>query len=132
MSAPTTIALSILSSCSFGSSMPFPSKNFTPEYSGGVCEAVTEKPILHPSSLAPNAVTGVGTSPNMTGRLPADEMPAATTRANRAELLRPSHPIPYDPLPNAKADVRASLYTCSEGWQRITSPLSDLESQYVP
>ena len=72
---------SISSSGASVSFRPSRSKNFTPLYSGGLCDAV----ITAPTSSASSATAGVGSTPASTAAPPAD----ATPRANASSSSRP-------------------------------------------
>ena len=72
---------SISSSAASGSLRPRASKNFTPLYSGGLCEAE----MTTPRSSGASATAGVGSTPPSTAIAPAE----ATPRANAASSSGP-------------------------------------------
>src|SRR2546428_4140238 len=100
----TARPLSTLSSSDRESSIPCPLNSFTPENSGGLCEAVTEKPMEHILPLAPKAVTGVGTRPKSNASLPVELMAAGIDSGHKAQVFLPPHPTPSGPLSATPAD----------------------------
>src|SRR5262245_56670976 len=93
---------SISSSCSSVSFWPSRSKNFTPLYSGGLCEAV----ITQPRSTVRSATCGAGTTPATTAFPPADAMPRASASSSSTPDARVSRPTMIRPWPDHSVAAR--------------------------
>ena len=84
---------------------PSASKNLTPLYSGGLCEAE----ITTPRSWARSATAGVGSTPPSTAIPPADVIPATTASSSAGPEPRVSRPTKTRPrLPTASPRGRAA------------------------
>ena len=112
----TSSRASISSSCS-STSLPPPRNNFTPLYSGGLCEADSTTP----RSSARNATAGVGSTPPRTAVPPAEAMPRATAcsssgpepRVSRPTRTRPppAHSVAAFPIRSTRSAVRSAPTT---------------------
>ena len=94
---------------------PSASKNLTPLYSGGLCEAV----ITTPRSSARSATAGVGSTPASTAFPPAATTPRANASSSSGPDARVSRPTKTRP---PAAPERRSL----------AEPLDELDGQILP
>src|SRR6185312_8974431 len=90
---------SISSSAPSVSLRPSRSKNLTPLYSGGLCEAEMTAPRSRPRS----ATAGVGSTPARTALPPAEAMPRANASSSSGPLARVSRPTKMRPRPHQSA-----------------------------
>ena len=94
------------------------SKNFTPLYSGGLCDAVMTTPRSRPSS----ATAGVGTTPASTAEPPADATPRANASSSSSPEPRVSRPTKTRPPPDQSADALPRRSTSSTVMNSPTMP----------
>src|SRR6266498_1489302 len=107
--AAASSSASISSSFSSLSFCPSRSKNLTPLYSGGLCDAV----ITAPTSSASSATAGVGSTPARTAEPPADAMPRPSASSSSTPDARVSRPTNTRPRPDQSETALPSLSTSS-------------------
>ena len=107
--ASASRSASISSSRVVVSFRPSPSKNLTPLYSGGLCDAV----ITAPRSSASSATPDVGSTPPRTAEPPADAMPRASACSSSTPEARVSRPTKTRPRPDQSATALPSFSTSS-------------------
>src|SRR3954470_11292006 len=117
---------SICSSCSSVSFWPSRSKNLTPLYSGGLCEAV----ITQPRSSVSSATAGVGRTPATTALPPADAMPCASAASSSTPDARVSRPTKMRPRPDQSVAARPRRSTSSAVRSSPTTPRTPSVPKY--
>src|ERR671937_2942560 len=118
---------SISSSDESVSFCPSRSKNLTPLYSGGLCDAV----ITQPRSSASSATAGVGSTPARTALPPADAMPRASASSNSVPDARVSRPTKIRPPRDQSALARPRRSTRSTVRSLPTTPRTPSVPKYL-
>src|SRR5215213_1799137 len=117
---------SICSSASSESFRPRESKNLTPLYSGGLCEAE----MTTPRSSASSATAGVGSTPATTAAPPAETTPRAKASSSSTPEARVSRPMKTFPAPIQSAAARPSRSTNSGVTSSPTTPRTPSVPKY--
>src|SRR5438552_12206668 len=117
---------SICSSCPSVSFWPSRSKNLTPLYSGGLCDAV----ITQPRSSVSSATAGVGSTPATTALPPTDAMPRASAASSSTPDARVSRPTKMRPRPHQSVAARPSRSTSSTVRSSPTTPRTPSVPKY--
>src|SRR4051794_38320470 len=117
---------SISSSCVSVSFWPSRSKNLTPLYSGGLCDAV----ITQPRSSVSSATAGVGSTPATTALPPADAIPRARAASRSTPDARVSRPTKMRPRPLQSVAARPSRSTRSAVRSSPTTPRTPSVPKY--
>src|SRR5215211_924781 len=105
---------------------PSPSKNLTPLYCGGLCEAE----MTAPRSSASRATAGVGRMPPSTAFPPADATPSANAASSSGPELRVSRPTKTRPRPDQSAAARPRRSTRSVVSSSPTTPRTPSVPKY--
>src|SRR5215218_1911208 len=106
---------------------PSPSKNLTPLYCGGLCDAV----ITAPRSSARSATAGVGRTPARTAEPPAETIPRASASSSSGPEPRVSRPTKTRPRPDQSAAALPSRSTSSGVRSRPTTPRTPSVPKYA-
>src|SRR3954447_10897200 len=117
---------SISSSAASVSFWPSRSKNFTPLYSGGLCEAE----MTTPRSRRRRATAGVGTTPASTAAPPAETTPRANASSSSSPEPRVSRPTKTRPPPDHSAAALPSFSTSSGVMNSPTIPRTPSVPKY--
>src|SRR6059058_5043797 len=117
---------SVSSSAESVSLWPSRSKNLTPLYSGGLCEAE----MTTPRSSRRSATAGVGRTPARTAVAPADATPRANASSSSGPLARVSRPTKTRPRPLQRAVALPSRSTKSAVSVSPTTPRTPSVPKY--
>ena len=118
---------SICSSAASVSFSPSASKNFTPLYSGGLCEAE----MTTPRSRRSSATAGVGSTPPRTAFPPAETTPRAKAASSAGPEPRVSRPTKTRPRPDQRVAARPSRSTSSSVRNSPTMPRTPSVPKYL-
>src|SRR5579884_1492940 len=118
---------SICSSCSSDSLCPCESKNLTPLYSGGLCDAE----MTTPRSSASSATAGVGSTPPSRQSPPAETTPRANASSSSTPDARVSRPTNTLLAPVQSAAARPSRSTSSDVSRSPTIPRTPSVPKYL-
>src|SRR5436190_14729645 len=118
---------SICSSERSGSFRPSASKNLTPLYSGGLCEAE----MTTPRSSASSATAGVGSTPPRMQSPPAEMTPRANASSSSTPDARVSRPTNTFAAPVQRAAARPSRSTSSGVRDSPTTPRTPSVPKYL-
>src|SRR4051794_37347429 len=124
--AGASSSASISSSAASLSLRPLRSKNLTPLYSGGLCDAE----MTTPRSRRSSATAGVGTTPASTADPPADATPRANASSSSSPEPRVSRPTKTRPPPDQSADALPSRSTSSGVISSPTMPRTPSVPKY--
>src|SRR5262245_61157218 len=125
-SAGVSSSASISSSDSSVSLRPSESKNLTPLYSGGLCEAE----MTAPRSSASSATAGVGRTPARTALPPAATIPRAKASSSSEPEARVSRPTKMRPPCDQSVAARPSRSTSSSVMSSPTTPRTPSVPKY--
>ena len=109
-----------------GRACPPPSKNLTPLYSGGLCDAE----MTTPRSSASSATAGVGRTPPRTAVPPAETIPRANASSSSGPEARVSRPTKTRPPPAQSVAARPSRSTSSGVRSSPTTPRTPSVPKY--
>src|SRR4051794_36415455 len=126
-SGGTSSSASISSSDASCSLWPSRVKNFTPLYSGGLCDAE----MTTPRSSASSATAGVGRTPPRIATPPADSTPRAKASISSTPDARVSRPTKTLPPPTQVVDARPSRSTRSAVRNSPTTPRTPSVPKYL-
>ena len=124
--AGASSSASISSSAASVSFWPSRSKNLTPLYSGGLCEAE----MTTPRSSASSATAGVGSTPASTAVPPAEATPRANASSSSSPEARVSRPTKTRPPRDHSVAARPSRSTSSSVMNSPTTPRTPSVPKY--
>ena len=119
---------SIASSSSSESLWPWASKNFTPLYSGGLCEAE----ITAPRSSTSRATAGVGRTPASSAVPPAATIPRASASSSTPPDARVSRPTRTRPPPDQSVGRLAESFDEVERQVLAEDPANPIGAEVTP